>query len=218
MRSTKLSLLPKKHLIKTGDVDHGDWNFKPFLGIIMKSRFRLIVRMLAKKSKGHLLEIGYGSGVFLPEIAKHANKIYGIDIHNKPNEVAEKLQEYNVKVELVSGGAEKMDWNDDSFDVIVAVSALEFVSDLEAVCLEVKRTLKPKGSFMLVTPGKSLILDFGFNLLTGKSAKKDFADRREIVLPMLFKHFDIKQELSFPRYGSSLIKFYTGLELVQKSL
>lgn len=109
MYSTNLNLLPKKYVIKTGDVDHGDWNFKPFLGMIMKSRFRLIVRMLAKKTKGDLLEIGYGSGVFLPELAKHSNKIYGIDIHNKPNEVAEKLHEYNVKAELVSGGAEKND-------------------------------------------------------------------------------------------------------------
>jgi len=213
MSSRKLNLLPEKHLIKTGEVDHGDWNFKPFLGIIMKARFQLIVRMLAKKSKGHLLEIGYGSGVFLPELAKHAHKIYGIDIHDKPNEVAEKLLEYNVKAELVSGGAEKMIWEDSSFDSIIAVSALEFVSDLEAVCLEVKRTLKPNGSFMLVTPGKSPILDFGFNLLTGKSAKKDFGDRREIIMPMLLKHFDVKRELSYPKYGSSLIKLYTGLEL-----
>lgn len=218
MRSTKLNLLPEKHLIKTGDVDHGDWNFKPFLGIIMKARFRLIVRMLAKKRRGHLLEIGYGSGVFLPELVKHAHKIYGIDIHNKPNEVAGKLLEYDVKAELVSGGAEKMIWEDNSFDSIVAVSALEFVSDLEAVCLEVKRTLRPNGSFMLVTPGKSPILDFGFNLLTGKSAKKDFEDRREIVLPMLFKHFEVKQELSFPKYGSSILKLYTGLELKPKDV
>jgi len=216
MTSSKLNLLPEKYLIKTGEVDHGDWNFKPFLGIIMKARFRLIVRMLAKKSKGHLLEIGYGSGVFLPELAKHAHKIYGIDIHDKPNEVGEKLLEYNVKAELVSGGAEKMIWEDNSFDSILAVSALEFVSDLDAVCLEVKRTLKPNGSFMLVTPGKSPILDFGFNLLTGKSAKKDFGDRREIIMRMLLKHFKIKQELTYPEYGSSLIKLYTGLELEPK--
>lgn len=215
--STKLNLLPEKYVIKTGDVDHGNWNFKPFLGIIMRSRFRLITKILAEKYEESLLEIGYGSGVFLPELEKYAKKICGIDIHNKPDEVSKNLLKNNVKAELVCGGAEKMKWKDNSFDIVVAVSALEFVSDLEAVCSEVKRILKPKGSFVLVTPGQSPILDFGFKVLTGKSAKNDFEDRREIILPTLFKHFSVKQELTYPKYGSSLIKLYTGLELEHKS-
>jgi ubiquinone/menaquinone biosynthesis C-methylase UbiE len=212
----KLNLLPEKDLVKTGDVDHGDWNFKLFLGVIMSSRFKLVKKMLAGKHKKRLLEIGYGSGVFLPELAKYADEIYGIDIHNKPAEVAEKLLNYNIKAELISSGAEKMKWKDNSFDLVVAVSALEFVSDLEAVCLEVKRILKPTGSFIIVTPGESPILDFGFKLLTGKSAKNDFADRRGVVLPMLYKHFNIKQELTYPKYLSSFVKLYTGLELNPK--
>lgn len=211
-----IDLLPIEALIKTGDVDHADWNYRPFLGTISSSRFRLIKKMLVGKHAQRLLEIGYGSGIFLPELSKHASEISGIDIHNKTTEVAEKLLEFDVKAELVSSGAEKMKWLDNSFDFVVAVSALEFVSDLNMVCKEVKRILKPGGSFMVVTPGKSPFLDFGLKILTGKSAKEDFADRREIILPTLHKHFKVKQELSYPQHGSSLIKFYTALELTPK--
>ncbi|TMM57112.1 class I SAM-dependent methyltransferase [Maribacter algarum] len=208
-----LKLLPLTSLIKTGEVDHADWNYRPVLGTISCSRFRLVKKMLVEKHGERLLEIGYGSGVFLPELANHADKVYGVDIHEKTAEVAERLLEVNVDAELVSGGAEKMKWENNSFDFVVAVSALEFVSDLDAVCREVKRILKPNGSFMVVTPGKSPLLDFGLKVLTGKSAKEDFADRREIILPTLLKHFSTKQKLTYPRHGASLVKLYTALEL-----
>lgn len=212
----KLNLLPQKALVKTGDVDHADWNYKPLLGTISRSRFKLIQNLLGERHGENLLEIGYGSGVFLPELAKYTDKLYGVDVHNTPGKVAAKLAEYEIKVELISGGAEKMLWQDNFFDFVIAVSALEFVSDLEAVCKEVKRILKSTGSFLVVTPGNSPILDTGLKVLTGKNAKEDFADRRELILPTLHKHFEVKQELTFPKYGAFLIKFYTALELTPK--
>lgn len=218
MKSKTLNLLPPDALVKTGDVDHADWNHKPFLGTISRARFHLIKDLLREKHGERLLEIGYGSGVFMPELAKYADKIYGVDIHNEQAKVGEKLAEFDVKAELASGGAEKMPWENDFFDFIVAVSALEFVSDLDAVCVEIKRMLKPQGSFLVVTPGQSPVLDFGLKILTGKSAKEDFADRREIILPTLHKHFDVKRELTFPKYGARLIKLYTALELTPKKI
>lgn len=212
----QLDLLPLDALIKTGNVDHADWNYRPVLGTISCSRFRLIKKMLAGRKADSLLEIGYGSGVFLPELAKHVNRICGVDVHEKPNEVMAKLLEHGIHSELITSGAEKMKWENDSFDFVVAVSALEFVSDLNAVCEEVKRTLKPEGRLMVVTPGQSPILDFGLKILTGKSAKEDFGNRREIILPTLKKHFNIVKELTYPENGAALIKLYTALELVPK--
>jgi len=110
-----------------------------------------------------------------------------------------------------------MEWENNSFDFVVAVSALEFVSDLDEVCIEIKRVLKPEGSFMIVTPGKSPLLDFGLKVLTGIQANEDFEDRREIILPTLRRHFEVKQELTYPKYGAALIKFYTALELSPRS-
>ena len=68
----------------------------------------------------------------------------------------------------------------------------------------------------MVTPGKSPILDFGFRLLTGKSAKADFEDRRENIIPTLKKHFEVKQNLTFPKFNASPVKLYTAMELVPK--
>ena len=144
-----LQLLPLTSLIKTGEVDHADWNYRPLLGTISSARFRLIKKMLVERQGERLLEIGYGSGVFLPELAKHVDEICGVDVHLKTTEIQEKLIELGVKAKLLSGGAEKMQWEDKSFDFVVAVSALEFVSDLDAVCKEVKRIVTNPLEFLV---------------------------------------------------------------------
>ena len=69
---------------------------------------------------------------------------------------------------------------------------------------------------MIVTPGQSPILDFGLKLLTGKSAKNDFRDSREKIIPTFKKYFEVKQNTTFPKFKSSPVKIYTGLELVPK--
>ena len=37
--------------------------------------------MLGNKIYAHLLETGTGSGIFLPELARHCEKLYAFDIH-----------------------------------------------------------------------------------------------------------------------------------------
>ncbi len=214
--TNKINLIPKKSLIKTGDVDHADWNYRPLLGTISFARFRLITKLLKGKYGDSLLEIGYGSGVFLPELSKYAENLYGIDIHDKYDEVKKKLSEIDVDAELHKGGAEKLIWKDNSIDFAVAVSSLEFVDDLDQVCKEVKRVLKKNGRFFIVTPSKSALVDFGLKIMTGVNAKEDFGDSRDFIIPTLKKHFEVKQELNYPKLGASLVKLYTALELTPK--
>ena len=51
--------LPLEALIKTGPVDHADWNYKPLLGWIQRERFQLAQTLLPRKPVPRLLEIGY---------------------------------------------------------------------------------------------------------------------------------------------------------------
>src|SRR5258707_11683579 len=93
----QLRLLPEEILVKTGPVDHADWNYRPLLGSIQRSRFRLVLRLLDGERFARLLEIGYGSGVFLPELARRCDDLHGIDIHDEPERVAASLQKLDVK-------------------------------------------------------------------------------------------------------------------------
>jgi ubiquinone/menaquinone biosynthesis C-methylase UbiE len=209
----RLTLLPEDALLKTGDVDHADWNYRPLLGSISRTRFRLVVSLLGGERVGRLLEIGYGSGVFMPELARLSEELYGIDIHQMPEPVAESLRRFSIEAQLFSGSVTAMPFEESFFDRVVAVSALEFVSDIDAACREIKRVLKPNGALIVITPGHSPLVDFGLKILTGKSAKRDFDDRREKLMPTLLKHFQVERRLISPAIGNSLIKLYTALRL-----
>ena len=97
------------------------------------------------------------------------------------------------------------------FDCAVAVSSLEFVHDLEAASREIKRVLRPGGSFLFVTPGSSPILDLGLKILTGNDAKKDFGKRREIVVPTMERHFRFERKMTAPALLGSVVRLYLGV-------
>lgn len=208
-----LRLLPPTALVKTGPVDHADWNYRPLLGWIQRRRFKLILRLLPKERVGKLLEIGYGSGVFMPELAQRCDELHGIDIHPHAVKVQARLAEHGVTAQLVSGSAEALPYDDHSFSAAIAVSSLEFVPNAAAAAREIRRVLKPDGCLVLVTPGRSPLVDLGLKLLTGESAKRDYAARREQLLPALLENFTIDARRTFPRWGSSLACLYTALRL-----
>lgn len=212
-----VELLPQEFLIKTGPVDHADWNYKKgLLGKIMRKRFELCLALMETAKYNRVLEIGYGSGVFFPELSRRANNLYGIDIHKKPQAVREILNKHGIKASLHVASAEDLPFESGYFDAIVAISALEFVADLEKTCREIIRVMAPHASFYVVTPGVSPVLDFGFNLLTGKRAKEDFEDRREKIIPTLRAFFQVTKYLAFPGLGISAIDLYNAFELKHK--
>jgi ubiquinone/menaquinone biosynthesis C-methylase UbiE len=208
-----MQLLPREALVKTGPVDHADWNYRPVLGFIQRMRWRLVRAFLGAQRFGRLLEIGYGSGVFMPELARHCDDLYGLDIHEHNAAVTEVLARSGVKATLVSGSATAMPFADAFFDCLVAVSSLEFINDLPAACREMLRVLKPGGLLVVITPGSSPLVDLGLKILTGKSAKTDFEDRRKAIIPTLLEHFAVQQRRAAPRFGSFLVHLYTGLKL-----
>jgi len=209
-----MRLLPKKALLKTGEVDHADWNYRPLLGSIMRLRFRLVLSLLGRRRYPRLLEIGYGSGVFLPELVQHCDELFGLDIHDHHGAVSEALKQSQVRATLLPASMTAMPFADHSFDCVVAVSALEFVNDLEGACREVKRVLRLGGVLVVVTPGHSWLVDFGLKMLTGKSARADFAERRQRVIPTLLNHFQLRRCRTAPRFGTFLVHLYTGLQLL----
>jgi ubiquinone/menaquinone biosynthesis C-methylase UbiE len=208
-----MKLLPPSLLVPTGPVDHADWNYRPVLGWISRCRFHLVRALLGRRRYRRLLEIGYGSGVFLPELARHCQELQGIDVHGHDRAVADSLAQLGCRADLKSATAEAMPFPDRFFDCIVVVSALEFIADLAAACRQMRRVLRPEGVLVIVTPGQSPVVDWGLRILTGQSAREDFGTRRANVLPTLLQHFVVRGRRTLPPVGSSLVCLYTALKL-----
>ncbi len=209
---TELKLLPKSALVRTSEVDHPDWNYRPLLGAVQRLRFRIILKLLAGAGFGRLLEIGYGSGVFMPSLAAHCDELYGIDPHPHLSEVDEGLAGQGVRAKLTRGSVESLPYDSYFFDCAVTVSALEYVPDIETACQEIRRVLKPNGVLAVVTPGATPLWDLALRVTTGESPSQ-YADRRQQLQPALRRHFNLVREIRIPRIGPPATRLYTGLLL-----
>jgi ubiquinone/menaquinone biosynthesis C-methylase UbiE len=208
-------LLPEKKLLqKTGAVDYYYWNYKFPISIIQRYRFKAIVRLLGKAKYPVLLEIGTGSGVFLPELAKHCETLFACDIHSNFDPVQKLCDYYGIiNCKLSTQNIEKTDFRDKIFDVIIAVSVLEFVQDLHAALNEIKRILKKDGIFITICPMENKFLDKVVSIYSDRPAKEEFGESRKFVTKSLEESFQVvKKGYMIPLIGK-FFPVYTHYKL-----
>jgi ubiquinone/menaquinone biosynthesis C-methylase UbiE len=197
-------LIPDKNLLmRTNDVDYYNWNYKFPIKYVQRYRYKTITRLLGNVKYPRLLEAGTGSGIFLPELARHCDKLYASDIHPFIKNIETLLKHYNVSnFELKTESIQKTDYPDDYFDAIVAVSVLEFVDDIQAAINEIKRILKKDGVFITICPMNSKFLDFIVSLYADKTAEEEFGESRIYVSKKLEENFTIvKRGYMLPLIG-----------------
>jgi len=184
-------VLPDEDLLsKTGVVDYYDWNYKFPIKYIQKYRFKRIITLLGKEKFQTLLEAGTGSGIFLPELSKHCEKLYACDIHENFDSISALCVSSGIKdFNLSTQSIDHTNFPDKFFDVVVAVSVLEFVPDIEKAAFEIKRILKNDGIFITICPMESSILDFFLSFYTRKPPKEESGDSRKKVSKILEQRF-----------------------------
>ena len=99
-----------------------------------------------------VLEVGVGTGLSLPDYHPD-NTIVGIDASEEMLKLAhERVAKKGLKniESLVEMDAQKMTFEDGSFDVVVAMYVMTVVEDPKAVMDELKRVCKPGGDIYIV--------------------------------------------------------------------
>jgi SAM-dependent methyltransferase len=205
--------LPLEALVQTSAVDHADWNYRGLLGWLQRRRFALLLSLMPEVRCRRLLEVGYGSGVLMPELARRCEELFGADPHPMAGEVADVLAAHGVQAHLESAAATQLPFEAATFDCVIAVSALEYVEDLQLAASELKRVLAPGGALLVVTPGDSSLLDLALRVTTGSDAAAEYGDRRQRLVPTLRQHFRLEVERRFPPFLGRLLPLYRGLRL-----
>lgn len=105
------------------------------------------------KSKD-VLEIGAGSSIGKSEILNLSKSYTGIDLSSQNiKRVSQSFHDKNAS--FLVGDAENMEFEDNSFDVIIAL-AMVYYLDTECFLREAKRVLKPGGKLFFCTSNKEV--------------------------------------------------------------
>jgi phosphatidylethanolamine/phosphatidyl-N-methylethanolamine N-methyltransferase len=110
-----------------------------------------VIRNLDVQPDEHILEVGVGTGLALPMYPRHC-RIVGIDFSEgmlaKAKEKAEAHRLDHVQLHRMDAGA--MEFQDDSFDTVVAAYVVTAVPDYRKVVNEMIRVCRPGGRIIML--------------------------------------------------------------------
>jgi SAM-dependent methyltransferase len=174
-------LPPRGHLRPTSSIDYIDRYYGGPLALALRERLRWVLTALPRKRCARLLEIGYGSGVFFYEAVQHADLVFGVEIHPHGADVRQRCAADDVGVTLIQGDGCVLPLADSSIDVIVMISALEFMDDPVHCLRESFRLLRPGGRIVAVTPRTHAWSDALWSAIAGTDPEAEFRGGRQRV-------------------------------------
>lgn len=118
-------------------------------------RYKNVINLL-KQEFGSLdnkiiLDIGCGDGVLSYFLSKEGAKVYGIDYSDIAiNFAKEKCKGMNIN--FVQGSAYDLDYEDNTFDIVVSSDVIEHLEDVSQYLSEIKRVISNEGVVVISTP------------------------------------------------------------------
>ena len=114
----------------------------------------MIYRYAIEKQQRLALEVGPGSGIYLPILAERFEKVIASDVEEAYIKYASCLQDKYPNLSLVIDDITNSRLSEASFDLIVCTEVLEHIADSVSAIREMYRLLKPGGLLILSTPQK----------------------------------------------------------------
>lgn len=158
----------------------------------------MAIDMLAPQSGKRILEVGVGTGLSLPHYEADT-RVVGIDISTDMLNIARRrVSDQNLEhVEsLLEMDAENLDFDDDSFDAVIAMYVASVVPNPDRLMAEMARVCKPDGDLMVINhfASENVILrglERGLTPLSNFVGFRPSMDLAELPCPDGFKQIGI---------------------------
>ena len=113
-------------------------------------------RELLAHASGHILEVGFGTGLNLPYYPPHVRKVTAVD----PNagmyrRARRRIKQSGIEVDRRVVGGERLPFEDVTFDCFVSTFTLCSIEEVAPAVREVYRVLKAGGTFRFLEHGLS---------------------------------------------------------------
>lgn len=198
----KLTIPRREHIHRTEAADPINWYYTWGARSFFLHRLRMALALFDAPRYAKLLDVGFGSGIFLPELAKHCQELHGIDVHPNRHLVEEMLRKEGVSAILTDASATSLPYPDETFDAVVSISVLEHIREIDAAMREIRRVTKPNGAVILGFPVENAIselaLRFAYLWLPNAKLKDEHVTDHRAILQAAQAHLHVEQTRHFP--------------------
>jgi len=193
-------ILPDQDIIhETSSGDPVGYYYHPLYGLIYRRRLALALDLLGRGRVDRILEIGYGSGILLPELSRRARQLDGLDRHEELGEVRRMLEKLGVEATLRVGDIHDLPYGEAEFNAVLCLSVLEHLTDLDRACGEIDRVLAPDGAAIVGFPVANALTSALFRWL-GYRAKEIHPSSHTQILAALRRRFDLSRIARLPAF------------------
>jgi SAM-dependent methyltransferase len=203
--SLRLDLPPRGTLTPNNDVDPLAFYYKPVVGRVFRARIDLGLALL-QGPYDDLLEVGYGSGLLLPTLAKISHNITGLDLEPTPPGLPAYLKSKGVHATFAQGDVRTMPFPGSSFDCVVAFSIFEHVEGrmLEDGLAEIARVLRPNGTFLIGCPAVHRAMSAAFAAIGFADIDHHHVSDLAAIVRAA-KQFAVEETAAWPPIAGSLL-------------
>jgi SAM-dependent methyltransferase len=194
-------LLPPRELVTKPDAeDPIDSYYRPLTRWLYRARLRDTLHALGEGPYEAVLDVGYGSGVFLPELARRSKRLVGVDVHSGREGVAEMAAGLGIEVELLEASLYELPFEDGEFQGLVCVSVLEHLRELVPALTELRRVVRAGGVLVFGTPVRNAATSSFFRLVGYDPTEIHPSSHRDIEAAIAtVAGLSLERRLHFPR-------------------
>ncbi|MEY4705927.1 MAG: hypothetical protein RL042_2132 [Nitrospirota bacterium] len=124
--------------------------------VMSRAEFQQLRAALLQSARGLVLEIGLGTGLNLPHYPNTISQLQAVDpFPLLPDRLATRRATAPFSIEVSNISAERLPYDDRTFDCVVSTWTLCTIPDPVAALREIRRVLKPDGVFLFLEHGRS---------------------------------------------------------------
>ena len=106
------------------------------------------------KNNTKALEIGPGSGVYLPELCRLFQKVVASDIETAHLDALQSIQDAHFNLQLIKDDVTETSLPKEQFDLILCSEVIEHIPTTEDILAGIYSLLRPDGCLVITTPQK----------------------------------------------------------------
>jgi len=197
----KLAIPKRRNIFKATWEDSLGLYYAPVINYFYLHRFKIAVKLMRNGKYPAMLDLGFGCGIFLKELSRHAEKLSGIDVHDGIDKVREMARREGFSAELKKGSILSIPYGSALFDCVVSMSVLEHIPQLESAMSEIKRVANENADIILGFPVKNILMNSFFRLLGYDHDEIHPCGHLEI-LQAIERNLDLVRLIKFPQWAA----------------